>query len=212
MLLPLPPALEEELVRTGTVFVSVRVDKTDDFLAPTRGWLVDAGLGYSAPFLGGDLHFLDLSVGASVYLNIGARNVFAIGFRYHTKPVLDNRPTLPIQERLFLGGDNTVRSFDRDELGPSLGGVATGGLTRAWGSFELRTQVWGDIFSAIFYDIGFVSLDSFSYDGPPGSGFGAGVRYMLPIGPIRVDVAYNPGELFAATRRWQVHLSVGFTF
>jgi len=210
--LPLPPGVNEEFIATGTVFVSLRIDRTDDVLTPTRGFLLEASLGYSAPWLGGDLHFADVNVAASWYINLGQRNVFAVGIRGQTRPILDNRRTLPIQERIFLGGDNTVRSFDRDQLGPSLGGVATGGLTRVWFSMELRTQVWGDLFSAIFYDVGFVSLDSFSYVGPPGHGIGLGARYMLPVGPIRVDLAYNPGDLFAAERRWQIHLSVGFSF
>jgi outer membrane protein assembly complex protein YaeT len=209
---PLDPGFQDEFVATAELFVSARFDRTDDILAPTRGWLMEGTVAYNAKWLGSDREFWDLAMRASWYLNLGERNVFAIGGSAQTKPVTDGGLTLPIQERLFLGGDNTVRSFDRDELGPSLGGVPTGGLTRVFMSAELRTQVWGDLFSALFYDIGWVSLDSFDYTGPLGQGFGVGLRYMLPIGPIRVDVAYNPGELFAATQRWQVHLSVGFSF
>ena len=43
------------------------------------------------------------------------------------------------------------------------------------------------------------------------TGIGAGVRYMLPIGPVRVDGAYNP------TARddeddWVVHFGIGMAF
>jgi outer membrane protein assembly complex protein YaeT len=210
--LPLPPEFQDEFVATAELFVSARFDRTDDILAPTRGWLVEGTVAYNAKWLGSDREFWDLALRGSWYINLGRRNVFAIGGSAQTRPVTDGGFTLPIQERLFLGGDNTVRSFDRDELGPNLGGVPTGGLTRVFFSAELRTQIWGDLFSGVFYDAGWVSLDSFDYTGPLGQGFGVGLRYMLPIGPIRIDFAYNPGELFAATQRWQIHLSVGFSF
>ena len=37
------------------------------------------------------------------------------------------------------------------------------------------------------------------------------LRYYLPIGPIRIDVAYNPGELFSQSSRWEFHLAFGFS-
>jgi outer membrane translocation and assembly module TamA len=52
--------------------------------------------------------------------------------------------------------------------------------------------------------------DIFRFD-DPGFGIGVGLRYLLPIGPIRLDGAVNPdpgpGESDGA-----VHLSVGFSF
>ena len=168
----LPPEIEQEFVTSAGLFFSARIDKTDDILAPTRGWLVDGSVAYSAPALGADLHYFDLAFRGAIYINIKDRNVFAVGIGFQSRPILDDRPTLPIQERLFLGGDNTVRSYGRDELGPSVGGSPLGGLTRLWFSAELRTQLWEDLFSAVFYDVGMVSENALSIDGPPGHGIG----------------------------------------
>ncbi|MHC4818338.1 MAG: BamA/TamA family outer membrane protein, partial [Planctomycetota bacterium] len=115
-------------------------------------------------------------------------------------------------ERLFLGGANDVRSFYRSELGPSVGGEPLGGLTALHASIELRQGVWREFYGALFYDIGWLSPTSFSVNVPPGQALGIGFRYYLPVGPVRLDIAYNPDRLFAASSRWAFHLAVGFSF
>jgi len=41
----------------------------------------------------------------------------------------------------------------------------------------------------------------------PRYGVGTGVRYNSPVGPLQADLAYG-----LDSRRWRIHLSVGFTF
>lgn len=207
-----PDLTSDEFINTAGVFATFRMDLTDDVLQPTRGWLIDFGLGWNTPYLGSELDFLDFFFSVARYIQVAERTVVAVGVRLRSRPILDDAATLPIQERLFNGGDTTVRSFGRDELGPTFNGSPVGGLTMAVFNLELRTRVRGDLYGAVFFDVGYVSLQSFTYTEPPGYGVGVGLRYMLPIGPVRLDVGYNPAELFAATSRWQVHLSVGFSF
>ena len=139
--------------------------------------------------------------------------MLVLATRATTREILDDSRTLPIQERLFLGGENSVRSFGQDELAPvSADGHALGGLTAAEFHVELRQRLFGPLDGALFYDVGWVGRDSFDFDGPPGVGIGAGLRYRLPVGPIRLDVAWNPGDLRAANSRWGIHLSFGFAF
>ncbi len=123
---------------------------------------------------------------------------------------------LPIGERLFLGGSNTVRSFAQDELGPrSDGGASRGGLTSAVVNLELRWRLLPEhreIEVATFYDVGSVDRSPWRLGEPWGEGVGAGLRYRTPVGPIRFDAAYPPGETFGSARRWVLNLTVGFAF
>ena len=200
-------------LRTSTLFSRLRRDTRNSPLVPSEGSLIEGGVAWSSPLIGADLDFLEYSGGASGFLSFNSRTVGAIGARYVTKQILDGRSTLPIQERLFLGGDTTVRSFRKDKLGPSdADNDPLGGLTSAVANVEVRWQALGAIELAGFYDLGAVGSETWKPDRPPGQAIGAGVRYVLPVGPIRFDAAYNPGQRFADDRAWAYHLSVGLAF
>ena len=69
-----------------------------------------------------------------------------------------------------------------------------GGTSLLEGSVELRFPIWRQIGGAAFVDGGLVGASRLR-DLATGSGAvtpGAGIRYASPVGPIRVDVAYNP--------------------
>src|SRR6185369_6353017 len=93
---------------------------------------------------------------------------------------------LPPTVRFFAGGDQSVRGYSyqgigpRDALGRVLGGKA---LEVASAELEYRfLQKWG---VAAFYDTG-TANDKFG--GQLKVGTGVGVRWMSPIGLIRLDV------------------------
>lgn len=203
---------EERRTRAAGVNAGVVHDTRDDRLFPSTGALSEVALFLSDEALGADLDFLEWKVNWARYLDVGRGSVLAVGFRFTTRDIRDDRTTLPIQERLFLGGETTVRSFGESELGPTdLNNDPLGGLTRAMASIELRRPLWYDLDGALFYDIGTVSEESWDLD-DVGAAIGVGLRYRLPIGPVRLDFAYNPEHRFAASRRWALHLSFGFSF
>jgi outer membrane protein assembly complex protein YaeT len=206
------PGLDLGFVTTAGLFAAVRRSTTDSFLLPTRGSHAELGLFWSSPSLGADLDFVEPDLRFTQLLHLASRTVLGLGTRYRTRHILNSLPTLPIQERLFLGGANDVRSFYRSELGPSVGGEPLGGLTALHASIELRQGIWREFYGALFYDIGWLSPTSFSVNVPPGQAIGIGFRYYLPVGPVRLDIAYNPDRLFAASSRWAIHLAVGFSF
>lgn len=121
---------------------------------------------------------------------------------------------VPPEERFYAGGPSTVRGFGRNELGPvvyvaddtsSSGGdiIPVGLRTSPAGSYavalanaELRfpSPIWPSRFRlAAFVDVG--RLWDQGERGLVSAGFrvtpGAGLRVITPLGPLRVDVAYN---------------------
>ena len=77
---------------------------------------------------------------------------------------------------------------------------------------DKANRIWGDLVGALFYEVGVVSPDSWDISHAAGGAIGTGLRYRLPVGPIRVDFAYNPMHRFAAKRKWEIHVSFGFSF
>lgn len=115
---------------------------------------------------------------------------------------------VPDSQRFRAGGDESVRGYDYRSLGPLVDGVVGSGDILMTGSLEVARpllarlpSVWG----AAFVDWG-RATDDWS-DLNPALGYGLGIRWRSPVGPLRFDVAYGE-EL----RAWRTHLTVGITY
>jgi translocation and assembly module TamA len=101
-----------------------------------------------------------------------------------TQDLLD----LPASKRFFAGGDNSIRGFDLDELGPvDEEGDVIGGRYLAVASLELERRIVGKWSAAVFLDAG-NAFDP-DYENDLAYGAGIGVRWQSPVGPVRIDLA-----------------------
>ena len=199
--------------RSAGLYAIVRRDTRDDPFLPTQGSLLVVSTFWSASALGANLPYFELDASAADHIPLGNLGVVMLGGRFATRKPLEGLAALPIQRRYFLGGSETVRSFFRSELTPvDAQGNGLGGRSAAHATLEFRRGIYQMLHGALFADVGWVSTRDFDIGGAFGYGIGAGLRYYLPIGPLRLDAAYNPGDLWAASRRWQLHLSFGFNF
>jgi outer membrane protein insertion porin family len=124
---------------------------------------------------------------------------------------------LPLPDRFFAGGDNSLRGFPLDMVGPlvpsSSGGlVPTGGNALLLGSAELRIDAARRLGVTVFSDSGNVyplvpdiTLSDVRYTA------GLGLRYKTALGPLRVDWGYKlnrrPGESAS-----HFHFTIGNAF
>lgn len=117
------------------------------------------------------------------------------------------------QERIGLpekllwraGGDDSVRGYAFHSLGPLSGGVVVGGRVMATGSLELAHPLWPtapQFLGAVFIDAGNAASRWGDYRAVVG--WGAGLRWRSPVGPLRVDAARAQ-----ETGKWRLHFSVG---
>ena len=106
------------------------------------------------------------------------------------------------------GGDDSVRGYAYRTLGPLVDGVVTSGRVMATGSAEIARPISDSMPSlwwAVFADAG--NAANHWKDLAPAWGYGLGLRWRSPVGPLRVDLAY--GE---EVRKVRLHLSVGIAF
>ncbi|MGK0296798.1 MAG: translocation and assembly module TamA [Gammaproteobacteria bacterium] len=105
---------------------------------------------------------------------------------------VDNFDRLPASIRYFAGGDNNIRGFDIQAQGPrNSNGEVIGGRYLAVGSIEFEHPIYKQISAAIFTDFGnaFNSLsDHFVYS------VGAGLRWLTPVGMVRLDLGFGISE------------------
>ncbi|HEY4956981.1 MAG TPA: BamA/TamA family outer membrane protein, partial [Caldimonas sp.] len=119
-----------------------------------------------------------------------------------------NRIGVPDTILFRAGGDNSVRGYGYRTLGPTVNGAVVGGRVMATGSVEVEhplTDRLPALLGALFVDAG-NAADGWS-ELRPFVGYGAGLHYRSPVGPLRIDLAYGQHE-----RRLRLHLSVGVTF
>ncbi len=189
-------------------------DTRDAYDDPHHGQLSRGGLDLSLDALGSQLEYVRLKLEHAHFVPMGSRTTLALSARVGWIAPIGGTDEIPIQERFFNGGENSVRSFNESELGPKdSNGNPIGGEASTTATVELRQGIGRRFQVAAFVDVGTVELrhqDVFRF-GDPGFGLGVGLRYLLPIGPIRLDGAVNPdpneGEADSA-----LHLSVGFSF
>jgi len=119
------------------------------------------------------------------------------------------RIAVPYTQLFRAGGDDSVRGYDYQGLGPAdANGNAIGGRVLATASLELARPISRKLpafWWATFVDAGNAANSWRSFD--PAIGWGVGLRWRSPVGPLRIDLAY--GE---KVRRARLHFSVGVTF
>ncbi len=179
--------------------------------------------------------FTRLTAGSRLFLPAAPDTVLALRVRSGFLLPGPKEEGLPVAERFFNGGENSVRSFRESELGPrGLSGEPLGGYAATTLSAELRRRLYGKLSGSLFVDLGNVAPNRArsEEDRPPYrqrreivrdtvrdlcGGFrpalGAGLQLLLPVGPVRLDVAVNPDrDAGRGEERAAVHLSVGMAF
>ena len=152
---------------------------------PLSGWRIDTELDGAHRSVISDVSFAQISGRAKlIHPLLNGRMLYRVEAGYTETNAFDE---LPPRQRFFAGGDQSVRGYDFEELGPrnNLEEVI-GGRKLLVGSVEYDHRITDSIALAAFFDAG----NAFNgTDIDPQRGTGVGVRYLSPIGPIRLDVA-----------------------
>lgn len=207
--------LREELVgptsyQVNSVGFSENYDTRDSKINPTKGYFLNAAIDSALDAFGSQITFLRATISSSYYLSLGKPGLLAFGARAGIINPLHARASIPIDERFFNGGSLSVRSFTERHLGPKdRNGFPVGGDSFTVFNVEYDFPIKGELEGATFVDAG--SLGTGNDFGQIRYGIGVGLRYRLPIGPLRLDYAVNPtrkrDESIGA-----FHFSFGFAF
>ena len=96
---------------------SIFRDTRDYYLDPRTGWRFSLGVDYGTPALGGTNHFFKYNVDVIKYTPLIYDTRFSIHVRYGQVEGLEGKP-IPLTERFFVGGINTMRGFVFGRAGP----------------------------------------------------------------------------------------------
>jgi outer membrane protein assembly factor BamA len=212
----LDPDLAEETIGVASVLFSPQFDSRDNPFVPSSGHTAEIGMEWASSIFGSQLDFIRPTLTATSYRSLAPHGstVLALGARIGWIVPASSTETIPLQERFYNGGPTTVRAFGRFELGPTdADGDPLGGEGQTVVNVELRQRLSGKVSGALFYDLGSLapSYEELGDLTRLVGGPGVGLRYMLPIGPLRIDVGINadPGPF---DDDWVLHVAIGMPF
>jgi outer membrane protein assembly factor BamA len=177
----------------------------------SRGFILRGGVDWAPQFASDDTYMRVLTEG-SYYHPFRPGWVLALNARYgrFLSGILGEQGGyIPPERRFYGGGPSSVRGYTRNALGPTsyiqrgfgrdevIVGSATGGTQMFIATAEVRlpSPIMRDIArAALFVDAGHVSAPGSELFSGGGVRFtpGVGLRFLTPVGPFRLDLAYNP--------------------
>lgn len=171
---------------------------------PRRGYILAAQLGGANEHLLSDTSFGRLYLRHTQHIPLGRSARLVL--RGEAGGVFSNRREgIPTEFLFRAGGDSSVRGYAYQSIGRDASGAVQSVRFLGTASVEYHhffTRSWG---AAVFVDGGDATDQPAQFT--PVFGYGAGLRYASPVGPINLDLAW--GE---ATRRLRLHFSLGVSF
>lgn len=205
--------LVEPATRTDTLALSLNYHgvwrRLDSYLLPTRGYSLSlqGGVGHSRGRSSDNGPFARVYGRLTAYLPVG--DTWYGQARVELGQVAKRSSVAVPESQLFrAGGDESVRGYGYRDLGPMVDGAVSGGSLLFTSSVELARPISAampSLWGAAFIDVGNAANSFRSLD--PELGYGVGVRWRSPVGPLRLDYAWAP-----ALSQGRIHFSVGISF
>ncbi len=229
---------------TSRIFsVSISRDKRDFILNPSRGSYRSLRTQIAGGLLGGDNDFYTLTMSLQKYISLGRRTIFAVRLRtgYADAFGASAEEGVPIENRFFTGGGNSVRGYKENSLGPkgiaqnfftpqSVSGVV-GGRALLLTNAEIRYplpylsrinfsgavfldggNVWGSLKALKIKDFRPYASNGDVADEDYRYSAGLGIRYNTPVGPIRLDYGVPIKRETGMSKNGRFHISLGQIF
>jgi len=192
---------------------SAFMDRSNDPLNPTTGYRLSVSAQPTAVTGEDTVMFLRTEGQASAYLPLqdGAKTVLAGRARIGSI-IGGEELTIPSYRLFYSGGGGSVRGYSYQSINPRLpDNRPRGGLSLFETSLEVRRDI-GEKFQAVaFVDGGAVGFQETPNFSNMRYGAGVGVRYKLPFGPVRADVAF-PLNKREGDSEFQLYISIGQAF
>jgi len=187
-------------------------DRSNDALDPTSGWRLSASAQPTAVAGEDTVLFLRTEAEATGYLSFQEDRTVLAGRVKLGSIVGGEELTVPADRLFYSGGGGSVRGYEYQSVGPRLpDNTPRGGLSLFETSLEVRRKVFGSFQGVAFVDAGAVGFDETPDFGNLRYAAGVGVRYLLPFGPIRADIAI-PLDKREGDPSFQVYVSLGQAF
>lgn len=183
----------------SAAFTSLSYDRRDNRMMTKKGFYTKLNGEYSSNMLGATTEYLQVDFDNRVFVNFLKSFVLKGRGLLSYINSIDEKP-VPLYNRYFLGGINTLRGYDINSIGPQIsvpssvtGGDSSfvyGGTRLVLFNVELEVPLYAPagFLAVAFFDGGNayaedeqIDLTRLRFD------YGAGLRWMSPFGPLRFE-------------------------
>lgn len=189
-----PDLLGESNGTTGSIYGSLTLDRTDYKLDPSKGYTGTVSAEYAG--LGGNQRFSRFIGQSSVYFPLMWSTVLSL--RGELGYVMRDGKEIPIDEKFYLGGINTLRGYETRTVSPVKNGVYVGGVKEAVFNVDYVFPIIKDagLKGVLFFDAGNSYDTGQQYFSKMLMSYGLGFRWYSPMGPLRLEYGFplNPRD------------------
>jgi len=181
-------------------------NRYDNLIRPRRGFRYGFDLRGTHQALGSDTALVQTLAEGSHLLRLPWRLSLHTRAKGGATLLSDPLSDIPPSLRFFTGGDQSVRGYSYQSLGPrDASGQVVGGKQLLAGSIELERALRKDWGVSVFYDAGntFNSFSSFTV----AQGRGVGLHYYTSVGGLNLSLAQPLG---VENPSLHIHFTVGF--
>jgi translocation and assembly module TamA len=185
--------------------ISYGLLQSDRRVDPNHGYRLQVDVEGSRENIFADVDILQISLLARGLTTLWDQHRFLVRWRAAGTATNEfNR--VPLSLRFFAGGDQSVRGYGYQELAPEgSDGRLVGGRYLMTTSLEYQYALARRWRLALFADAGDAVLEPYELEKPK-VGLGAGLRWVSPVGPLRLDIAQGLDENLGG---WRIHFTLG---
>ncbi len=191
---------------------TIKMDYSDNLLDPTTGWRLNF---LAAPYtdtLDAGVIFLKTQVTGTTYLRLTDGAKYILALRGNLGSIAGtSRNDIPADERFYAGGGGSIRGYGYQLAGPlDDENDPVGGRSLIELNGELRYRMSDTIGLVYFIDGGTVADSALpSLEERLFIGTGIGLRYITPIGPLRLDAGIPIDRRSDVDDLFQIYVSIG---
>lgn len=209
-----PPTIQGQIGERSTSKVRLTLTRNslDNYLHPRRGSKNTIRASFAG--LGGDNAFFNVMCDSSWHFPLFKESAFSVRGRVGLADGLF-REELPLYERFYVGGMNTVRGYGYGDAGPKFSsGLNSGGFRELIFNVEYITPLVSaaQLYGVAFYDAGaaFSYFEGYNLNRLRQAA-GAGFRWISPVGPLRLEWAMKlDPEEGEAESKWDFTIGTFF--
>jgi translocation and assembly module TamA len=187
--------------------LSWKYDTRDKILNPSKGYFVDTQLQGSVLTPISNATYYKASIGGAYILPLPV-NILATKVTIGSLHIYDG--SVPNSYRFFAGGMNSNRAYGYRLLGPrDTNDNPTGFNSIIETTIEYRFHIYKSFRGVVFNDNSFIGQTYIPNNTTAYYSTGFGLRYETPIGPLAIDLGFDPKE---PMRQHALHFHVGELF